>query len=352
MVERAPSRLLLITGTPGTGKRALGHYLAARDGFAHVDLDSADARARFLAGGGRGLRAEVAAYRKADLDLVVTWSARAGTYLPYLRALRSLGFEWIWFDGDRGAASPAFRAPFGMRPRFIDTFEPDGSFRPLESVVTELLQPRPAPVRLRERLGVHGRRARQTLAAGIAVAATAAAAAGAFLLGGTGGGGAPRAVHAAALQARTAHAQPAHLPRAGVLVTGRSLAGVKLGDSAAEVRRVWGQRFVVCRGCKPTTWFYTYSSDDPLGAGVKFRHGRVIAVFTLGSPRGWRNDRGLHVGELLDPFNDPSTASKWVTCTGYGAKSVRTGDAISSVLTLGESVYGFALTRPSEPVCQ
>jgi hypothetical protein len=326
------SRLLLITGTPGTGKRALGHYLVLRHGFVHVDFDRAGARARLLAVRAAGPR-----------DVVVTWSTYAREQPPDVRLLQRAGFEWIWFDGDRGAASPGHGARFARRPRFVDTFTPDGRFRPLEAVAAELLAP--TSVRspsVRERV--------RSLApvAALAAGAPAAAAAAYLLVGGT---GAPaRPAHVAL---HPAHAKPAPaLPRRGVLVTGRSLAGVKLGDTAADVRRLWGKRFAICHGCKPTTWFYTYSVDNPLGAGVKFRNGRVIAVFTLGSPRGWRSDRGIRVGTLLNPFNDPASTSRWVACAGYGAKSTRTGNAITSILTVGESVYGFALTRPSEPVCQ
>ena len=35
-----------------------------------------------------------------------------------------------------------------------------------------------------------------------------------------------------------------------------------------------------------------------------------------------------------------------------GALSSRGPTAVTSIYTYGESVYGFALTRPSEPVCQ
>ena len=42
----------------------------------------------------------------------------------------------------------------------------------------------------------------------------------------------------------------------------------------------------------------------------------------------------------------------WSRCIGYGAVSIRGPGAVSSIYTFGESVYGFALTLPSEPVCQ
>ena len=72
-----------------------------------------------------------------------------------------------------------------------------------------------------------------------------------------------------------------------MLVSGRSLAGVRLGDTMEQVRERWGGHFTRCGGCKPAMWFYLYPPpSDPVGAGVQFANGRVVAVFTLGSPIG------------------------------------------------------------------
>ena len=123
--------------------------------------------------------------------------------------------------------------------------------------------------------------ARRSLAvvAALGVAVLSLLAGGAYwLVGGTG--------------AHVGAAHAAALPRTGVLVHGESLAGVELGDSEAEVRALWGRHFTVCSGCDGTTWFYIYPTGDPFGAAVKFRDGRVTAVFTLGAPTGWRDDEG------------------------------------------------------------
>ena len=124
------------------------------------------------------------------------------------------------------------------------------------------------------------------------------------------------------------------------------------GDTEADVRALWGRHFTVCSGCDGTTWFYIYPTGDPFGAAVRFRDGRVTAVFTLGAPRGWRDDEGLRVGEVLDQQEASAGDAIFRGCMGYGAKSTREGEAVSSVLMQGLGVYGFALTRPSEPVCQ
>jgi hypothetical protein len=55
-----------------------------------------------------------------------------------------------------------------------------------------------------------------------------------------------------------------------VLVSGRSLAGVQLGDTMAQVRAHWGGHFARGAGCKPAMWFYTYPppSDEVSKAAV------------------------------------------------------------------------------------
>jgi hypothetical protein len=343
-------RLLLITGTPGSGKRQIGNHLVEEHAFLHIDLDNPDARTR-LPGLAEGSCALLDATIGPDQDVIVTWSDSSAEALPVVRLLESFGVEWIWLDGDRGAAMPAAftRGKDGSGARFVDPFAPDGRFRSLDAVVADLLAGTRARTRVAWRPALRRRstsRGRRGLVAGIALAATAATAAGGYFLGALNGGGGD---HARAVRA-AARAPQAALPKKGVLVPGRSLAGVKLGDSAETVRRLWGQRFVVCRTCEPMTWFYLYSTGDPVGAGVTFRRGEVTAVFTLGMTLGWRSAGGVRVGQLLDT-NGPDGSGRWSSCTGFGVRSHPTGRAVTSILTLGPAVYGFSLTRPSEPVC-
>jgi hypothetical protein len=370
----APSgaQLLLITGTPGSGKRVIGNLLVDEHLFVHVDLDNLHANRRFLGNGVDGLRAELEANIEPGQDMVVTWTPGSDDALSFVRLMQSFGFDWVWVDGDRGAAFRAsFRRLNGTRPRFVDPFDREGAFRPLAAVVKELTEPGEAPVPVPARrqpvrdvlvasrsrfvraparrprtpalpgprLGL---RVRTGVAGGLAFATVAAAAVGAYVVAGDTDSG-----HAVA--GKTAQAKPAALPRRGLLVAGRSLAGVRLGDSAGTVRALWGKNFTVCRDCKPTTWFYLYPSGDPVGAGVKFRNGRVTAVFTLGMTKGWRTEEGLRVGDLIDSSSSP--VGRWRLCSGYGAQSIRSGSAVTSILTNGPIVYGFSLTRPWEPVC-
>ena len=131
-----------------------------------------------------------------------------------------------------------------------------------------------------------------------------------------------------------------------------NLAGVHLGDTEGGGARAVGREEVaVSDGCTTSTWFYLYPSGDPVGAGVKFRDGRVTAVFTLGMTMGWRAEDGVRVGQVLST-NIAHDSGRWVTCNGYSAKvHAASGNAVTSILTIGPTVYGFALTRPNESHC-
>jgi hypothetical protein len=156
----------------------------------------------------------------------------------------------------------------------------------------------------------------------------------------------------AAARRDAAGAPRAGFPTHGVLVPGVSLAGVRLGDTVAGVKRIWGSGYKACRECTSPTWYYIYAKGEPLGAAVKFKNGRVVAVFTLGSPTGWRTAEGLLMGEQIDRVAALYGALGWHVCIGYGAMSMRKGNTVTSIYTTGEAVYGFAITAPAEPVCQ
>lgn len=154
----------------------------------------------------------------------------------------------------------------------------------------------------------------------------------------------------AGLAARTAN--QAKLPDRGVLHPGISLAGVRVGDTAATVRRAWGSNYKLCPDCKYPTWFFLYPTGEPLGAAVKFKAGKVVAVFTLGSPIGWHTAEGLLMGEQIGRASEIYGSLGWKGCIGYGAMSMRKGNTVTSIYTTGEAVYGFAITALAEPVCQ
>jgi hypothetical protein len=143
------------------------------------------------------------------------------------------------------------------------------------------------------------------------------------------------------------------LPLHGVLAPGVSLAGVHIGDTAAKVKSLWGRNYKLCPDCKGIYWYYIYTHGEPLGAAVKFsKAGKVVAVFTLGSPSGWRTREGLGMGEQINKVTSLYGEVGWHACIGYGAMSMRNGTTVTSIYTTGEAVYGFAITAPAEPICQ
>jgi len=143
----------------------------------------------------------------------------------------------------------------------------------------------------------------------------------------------------------------AGLPDHGVLVPFRSLAGVRLGDTPAQVETRLGTRYQPCARCATTTWYYSHTGISP-GLAVAFRKGHVSAVSTLGAPIGWRTSDGLRVGEGIDHVQLFYAKFTWRTCIGYGALSLRKARAVTAIYTTGDVVYGFGLLRPAEPVCR
>jgi len=143
------------------------------------------------------------------------------------------------------------------------------------------------------------------------------------------------------------------LPARGILHPGKSLAGVRLGDSMERVEQLWGHNYRVCqsRQCPHPTWYYIYPTGEPLGASVRFKNGRVVTIFTLGSPTGWRTAEGLVIGEQVDRISELYGKLNADACIGYGALTMRTKSVRTAIYTYGPIVYGFALSRPSEPVC-
>jgi hypothetical protein len=124
-------RLFVITVPSGTGKRSAGWFLAAEHGFRHVDLPGWPER-----------RSELDALLAArdgatGKDIVVTCPDACPTEQLELLCFR--GLEWFWFDGDRGATRPRGTT---AEPKFVDPFEPNGSFRSVAAVVAELLESR------------------------------------------------------------------------------------------------------------------------------------------------------------------------------------------------------------------
>lgn len=148
------------------------------------------------------------------------------------------------------------------------------------------------------------------------------------------------------------------LPPVGILTPGVSLGGVHIGDSESQVTSRWGNAYAVCpqNQCKGSdvVWLFVYTHGEPLGAAVRFNKlGRVVAVFTLGSPAGWKTHEGLQIGQGVEnAYRIYGANLAWSVCVGYGAMSMRNSQAVTSIYTTGDNIYGFAITAPGIPICQ
>ena len=141
-------------------------------------------------------------------------------------------------------------------------------------------------------------------------------------------------------------------PTAGVLVPGRSLGGIELGATAAEVERGWGRAYGVCRGCAVRTWYFNYFAFQPRGAGVELRRGRVAAVFTLYQPPGWRTTRGLVLGDSVARVTSVYGALVRRECGGYAALVLPGRGATTAFYVLDDRLWAFGLLRPGLPLCR
>lgn len=141
-------------------------------------------------------------------------------------------------------------------------------------------------------------------------------------------------------------------PRTGVLVPGKSLGGLALGATPAQVRAAWGSRHGICRGCRAPTWYFNFARFEPEGAGVTFRSGHAVALFTLWAPKGWRTDRRLKIGDDASRATRLHRGLVRITCGTYYALTLNGANAVTSIYVHDEKVWGFGLTRPREPVCR
>jgi hypothetical protein len=140
------------------------------------------------------------------------------------------------------------------------------------------------------------------------------------------------------------------LPQHGVLVPSKSLGGVRLGMTHAQVEDTWGKTYGLCRGCARETWYFNYEKFHPEGAAVRFRKGRVDAVWTLWKPQGWR------VGKL--ELGTPSAAlvARWgalvtIPCGSYEARILTKGKVTTVFYVYADQLWGFGLRRPGGSPC-
>jgi hypothetical protein len=149
-----------------------------------------------------------------------------------------------------------------------------------------------------------------------------------------------------------AAAAAAALPVHGAIVPARSLGGLRLGETPAQVRTVWGTGFGRCRGCARPTWYYNYARFLPQGAAVEFEAHRVAALYTVWKPSGWRTPEGLRLGDPVARVTSVYGPLKRRDCGAYYALLLRRGDAVTEFYVFGNQLWGFGLSRASIPACR
>jgi hypothetical protein len=162
-----------------------------------------------------------------------------------------------------------------------------------------------------------------------------------------------RSVIATALAALAVAAPAAAgLPKAGALVPGRSLGGVRLGEPRGAVLAALGRFHGACRACASPTWYFTYRAFGKQGLAVEFADGRVSAVYTLWRPAGWHAPRRLVLGATPLTVHQLAGTLRTVTCSGYTAL-VRDSARARTVYFLFEGrLWGFGLFRRGAAPCR
>jgi hypothetical protein len=144
----------------------------------------------------------------------------------------------------------------------------------------------------------------------------------------------------------------AGLPKAGTLVPGRSLGGVRLGESAGAVRSALGTFYGTCRGCPRRTWYFTYAPFDKHGLAVEFSGRRVSGVYTLWRPAGWHAPHKLGFGTSVLAVHRLTGASRTVSCTDYDALVRDSARARTAYYLFDGRLWGFGLFRRGASPCR
>ena len=133
---------------------------------------------------------------------------------------------------------------------------------------------------------------------------------------------------------------------------GSSLGGLRLGATKAQVEAAWGRAYGRCRGCDAETWYFNYYAFQPKGAGVSFRDGRAVALFTLWQPAGWRTPKGLVLGESVARVTSVYGPLSRRECGSYYLLELPRGASVTSFVVVNEQLFGFVVRRKSEPACR
>ena len=142
------------------------------------------------------------------------------------------------------------------------------------------------------------------------------------------------------------------LPRAGKLVPGRSLAGIRVGETQLQVTKALGRSHGVCSQCAVPTWYFTVRPFDQHGLGIEFTRGRVSAVYTLWQPDGWTGPQNLPLGATQAQLDASAGALFEVTCTGYSAWVSDKLTTRTVYYVLNGNLWGFGLVRANANPCR
>ena len=158
----------------------------------------------------------------------------------------------------------------------------------------------------------------------------------------------------AAIAAALALAVPAAAapPGAGVLVPGRSLGGIQLGVTKGQVERSWGRAYGSCRGCPLETWYFNYYAFQPRGAGVEWRNGRAVGLFTIYQPLGWRTPKGLELNDPSSRITGLYGPLRTIGCDGYSVLTLTRRNTVTAFYVLGDRLWAFGLSRPDVALCR
>ena len=144
----------------------------------------------------------------------------------------------------------------------------------------------------------------------------------------------------------------AGLPRAGALIPGHSLGGVRLGESPGAVRTTLDRVYGTCRGCANPTWYFTYRPFGTNGLAVEFEHGHVSGLYTLSRPQGWHAPHGLRFGATPLTVHQLVGTLRTIACDGYTALVRDTAHARTAYFLFGGRLWGFGLVRRGASPCR
>jgi hypothetical protein len=141
-------------------------------------------------------------------------------------------------------------------------------------------------------------------------------------------------------------------PTGGSVTPGSSLGGLRLGATKAQVERRWGRAYGICTRCPRETWYFNYYAFQPAAIGVEFEAGRVVALYTLYSPPGWRTSSGLVLGGRIAEVRTRHAGVTRTSCDGYFALVLRRSGSLTVFYGLGDRLWAFALQGRDQPVCR